>query len=96
MRDREVSDTRSKSHLPLVYWAMARDMNATGMHNREEMTTQAADATSDHRKPLSKNSFSTVGHNAKLPDAQDIMTTAKWPTYSPQSAQFQYSATEFL
>ena len=96
MRDREVSDTRNKSHLPLVYWAMARDMNAIGKHNREEVTTQEADATGDHRKPLPKNLFSTVGHNVKLPDAQDIMTTAKWPTYSPQSAQFQYSAAEFL
>ena len=57
MRDREVSDTKNKSHLPLVYWAMAREMNAIGKLNREEVTTQEADATSDHRKPLPKNLF---------------------------------------
>ena len=39
--------------------------------------------------------FLAAGHTTSIPSTEDIMDTCKWPTFSPQSAQFQYCCAEF-
>ena len=95
MRDRESSDTRNKAHVPLTYWSMSKEMNAIGAHNREQLEPDDNLELGQTKGKLQKDLFYTTNHGLKLEHAEDIMLTAKWPTFSAQSARFQYSCSEF-
>ena len=96
MRSREVSDTKNKARLPLTYWSMAREMGSIELHQRESVETSKDNLVHDIRARFSKDTFYTKNHAVSLAGAQGIIDTATWPTFSPQSAQFQYAVSEYL
>ena len=90
MRLREVTDTRNKTHTPLTYWSMAREMGAIQSHQREDVDVEQGSGGLDGPRKLGKDLFYTKSHNLEVTGAEDIMGTAHWPTFSAQTAQFQY------
>ena len=75
---------------------MAREMKAIELQKRDHITHVEEPDASDHQTKCSKELCYTVDHTMSIEGADSIMNTATWPTFSPQTEQFQYSATEFL
>ena len=63
---------------------------------REHVEAVGRHEECDVPKKCEKKFFFTKQHDMSIPNADGIMSTASWPTFSPQSAHFQYGISEFL
>ena len=66
------------------------------MHNRDHADTTDLPEQDRVRDRFPTYLFETKNHNVSFAGAEGIMDAATWPTYSPQSAQFQHAVSEFL
>ena len=62
MRDRETTDTKNKSHAPLVYWSMAREMGSIKKHQRSDVDVEQVAGGMDAARRVDKGLFYTKGH----------------------------------
>ena len=96
MRQREGFDTTNKSHAPSAYWAMARDMGAIELHRRDHISPPEEPDIAVTYEPVKNELFHTDKHIMSVEGTEAITGTTAWPTFSPQTAPFQYSTPEFL
>ena len=96
MRTRETGDSRHHQHTALSYWAMARDMKAIELHDREQVNTPEDPDPCAVPNKFDRKDFKTAKHTIDIPGSREIMGKATWPTFSAQTAQFQYASSHFL
>ena len=73
---------------------MAREMGSIKLHKRDQVRAAQSLEGTEIGARFAKSQFSTAGHEVTIANATSIMDTCSWPTFSPQTAQFQYGSTE--
>ena len=72
----------------LAYWAMARELKSIELHDREQVDTPDDPGPCELPSTFDQLDSKIVNHDIGRPKLTDVMSAAKWPTSSPQSAQF--------
>ena len=96
MRTREEGDTRSKIHNSLAYWSMSKEMKTIEFHDRDALEPDDLPELMCNETKVPKIVFDAKHHELSVDGTEDIMKTNCWPTFSAQSAQFQYATSVFL
>ena len=96
MRTREEGDTRSKIHNSLAYWSMPNEMKTIELHDRDSLDPDDLPELMCNETKVPKTVFDAKHHELSVDGTEDIMKTNCWPTFSAQSAQFQYATSVFL
>ena len=73
---------------------MAREMGSIELHKRDQVQAAQSLEGTEIGARFAKSQFSTAGHEVTIANATSIMDTCSLPTFSPQTAQFQYGSTE--